>query len=149
MKHTKLNFFLVFFVFTSFTCVPEIEITAIQQSPLITKEIKVSTDDTIFINVDHPPEFEGGNTFFFNFIQENLKYPAAAKAKGIEGKVFVEFVVTKYGKIEDVIILKGIGAGCDKAALEIIKSSPDWIPGIRNDKAVHVKMIIPIMFKLN
>ena len=68
---------------------------------------------------------------------------------GIEGKVFVEFVVRKSGKITDIKVLKGIGAGCDEAAKTVLSDVEDWNPGIMKGRPVAVKMVMPIIFKLN
>lgn len=109
----------------------------------------VSKDNTVYQEVDQMPEYVNGMTSFFQYIQENLKYPEQAKRLGVEGKVFVEFVVTKTGTIESAKVLRGIGSGCDKAALEVIKNSPNWQPGIKNGESVNVKMVLPITFKLS
>jgi len=107
------------------------------------------SDTTIYEAVDQFPEFSGGMPLFYSYIQNNLKYPEEAKKQGIEGKVFIEFVITKNGRVDAVRVLKGIGALCDEAAIELVASSPDWQPGIKDGKAVNVKLVIPITFKMN
>ena len=82
------------------------------------------------------------------YVGDKLKYPAQARRMGIEGKVFVEFVVGKDGAIQDVRAVKGIGAGCDEEAVRIIQGSPAWTPGKQRGKPVKQKMILPIIFKL-
>ena len=77
-----------------------------------------------------------------------MEYPAQARRMGVEGKVFVQFVVDKDGSLTDVKAVKGIGAGCDEEAVEIVKSAPKWKPGKQRGKAVRVRMIIPITFRL-
>jgi len=67
---------------------------------------------------------------------------------GIEGKVFVQFVVDKKGNITEVMAVKGIGAGCDEEAIRVIRTSPKWKAGKQRGKAVKVRMILPITFKL-
>lgn len=113
------------------------------------KEIPVSKSDTIYDKVDQMPEFNGGKNEFFSYIQNNLKYPDQAKKAGVEGKVFVEFIISKTGTIESAKILRGIGAGCDEAALQVIQNSPDWNPGIKDGKIVNVKLVLPITFSLS
>lgn len=103
----------------------------------------------IFTEVDEVPSPQGGMTQFFHYVQENLKYPDEAKKNGIEGKVFIEFVVDKSGKINDAQILKGIGNGCDAEALRIVANSPNWNPGSKNGQIVNVKLVLPLTFKLN
>lgn len=85
---------------------------------------------------------------FYQYIADNLTYPVEARRKGTEGKVFVKFVVTKDGSIEAVRFVKGIGDGCDAAAIEVIKESADWTPGENRGEKVNVMMILPITFAL-
>jgi len=104
--------------------------------------------DQIFTIVEKQPVYPGGMTAFYQFVQKKLKYPSQARRMGIEGKVFVEFVVDKKGNITDVRAVKGIGAGCDQEAVRVIKNSPKWQAGKQRGKAVKVRMILPITFKL-
>lgn len=105
---------------------------------------------TDFIFVEHQPSFQGGGPEkFLQYIAKNIKYPAQAKRMGIQGKVFLEFVIDREGKIVDVKVLKGIGAGCDTEAKRVISSAPDWSPGKQRAEPVRVRMIIPINFTLN
>jgi len=78
-----------------------------------------------------------------------LKYPAQARRMGIEGKVYVTFVVGKEGEITDVKVLKGIGAGCDEEAIRVLSGAPNWKPGKQRGRPVRVRMQLPIIFKLN
>lgn len=104
--------------------------------------------DEIFTIVEDQPGFPGGTAAFYQFVQKKLKYPSQARRMGIEGKVFVQFVVGKDGTINDVQVVKGIGAGCDEEAARVIKSSPKWTAGRQRGKPVKVRMILPITFKL-
>ena len=104
--------------------------------------------DVIFKVVDEPPKFPGGMSAFYEYIGEHIHYPQEAVNIGIEGKVFVQFVVGKEGEITDVLVVKGIGAGCDNEALRAVKNSPPWIPGKQRGESVKVRMILPIVFKL-
>jgi protein TonB len=97
---------------------------------------------------DHPVPKDGMGAYY-KYISENMKYPAQARKMGIEGKVFVQFVVDAKGKLIDVKAVKGIGAGCDEEAVKVVKESPLWNPGLVGDKAGKVIMILPISFKLN
>lgn len=102
----------------------------------------------VFTKVKQQAEFEGGIEKFYDYVMTNLKYPAQAKRLGIEGKVFVEFVVERDGSITNVKALRGIGAGCDAEALKVIKESPNWNPGVQMGKEVRVRRVIPITFRL-
>ena len=104
--------------------------------------------EEIFTIVEDQPGFPGGMGAFYQFVSKNLKYPNQARRMGIEGKVFVQFVVDKDGTITEVASIKGIGAGCDEEAVRVIKSSPKWSAGKQRGKAVKVRMILPITFKL-
>lgn len=104
--------------------------------------------DEIFTIVEDQPTPEGGMAAFYQFVQKNLKYPAQARRMGIEGKVFVQFVVDKDGTLTEVKAVKGIGAGCDEEAVRVIEGAPKWKPGKQRGRSVKVRMILPITFKL-
>ncbi len=94
------------------------------------------------------PSYKGGLKAFYKFVGQNLKYPAQARRIGIEGKVFVHFVVDKDGSLSDIKIVRGIGAGCDEEVLRIIEKSPKWNPGKQRGRPVKVRMMMPITFQL-
>ena len=87
------------------------------------------------------------------YINENLKYPEDAKAKGVKGRVVVRFVITKTGEIENVKILKDIGGGCGEAAKKAIESMNNmpekWIPGRQGGRDVNVFYTIPVIFRIS
>ncbi|MCF6361238.1 MAG: energy transducer TonB [Cyclobacteriaceae bacterium] len=105
--------------------------------------------DEIFNIVETYPSFPGGNKAFYKYISKKMKYPPQARRMGIEGKVFVQFVVDENGNISDVKLMRGVGAGCDEEAIRVIKNSPKWNPGKQRGKAVKVRMVLPITFKLS
>ncbi len=94
------------------------------------------------------PEFYGGTAKLFEYLGKNLKYPELAKSTGISGKVFVQFVVDKNGKIKNVEIIHGINPLLDKEALRVIEAMPDWKAGKQHGKSVSVIYNLPISFKL-
>ena len=98
--------------------------------------------------IDRPPEFEGGMPALYAYLSENVAYPQAAKDQRIAGKVFISFVIAADGSVHDVKLEKGIGGGCDEAAIEAVQNMPNWKPGIQNGKPVRVKYNIPISFSL-
>jgi TonB family protein len=132
----KLTYFLLLSIIIS--CSDQTEI-----------ELETLGNDVIFTIVDNPPTYPDGMNAYIEYVQANLEYPAKARRNSVEGKVFVEFIVTKTGTIESAYILKSLEENCDKAALEIIKNSPDWYPGTQKGVPVNVKMVLPITFKLN
>ncbi|MDN5210988.1 energy transducer TonB [Fulvivirgaceae bacterium BMA12] len=105
--------------------------------------------DEIFTVVEEQPKPKNGMGPYFQYIAQNLKYPEQARKMGIEGKVYVEFVVNDFGEITDVKVLKGIGAGCDEAAKKVVENSAPWQPGRQKGQAVKVRMVLPITFKLD
>ncbi len=105
--------------------------------------------DEIFTIVEKQPSFPGGDRAFYKYISKKMKYPSQARRMGIEGKVFVQFVVDKAGNITNVKVIRGVGAGCDEEAARVIRSSPKWTPGKQRGKAVKVRMVLPITFKLS
>ena len=94
------------------------------------------------------PEFPGGKEALFAYIGKNLKYPEQAVEEGIEGVVYVTFVVEVDGSIAGVKVLRGIGGGCDEEAVRVVRSMPNWTPGMQAGKPVRVKYNLPIRYKL-
>jgi periplasmic protein TonB len=112
------------------------------------EEPQEEVSEEIFTIVEDQPTPKGGMQAFYAYVQKNMKYPAQARRMGIEGKVFVQFVVDKDGTINDVKAVKGIGAGCDEEAVRVLRQAPRWNPGKQRGRAVKVRMILPITFKL-
>jgi protein TonB len=94
------------------------------------------------------PEFPGGKEALFAYIGKNLKYPEQAVEEGVEGVVFVTFVVEADGKITGVKVLRGIGFGCEEEAVRVVRGMPNWTPGKQLGKPVRVKYNLPIRYKL-
>lgn len=104
--------------------------------------------EEIFTIVEQQPTPAGGYQAFYDFIGNNLKYPNRARRMGIEGKVFVQFVVDKDGTLTNVSVVKGIDEECDAEAIRVLQKAPKWIAGKQRGKPVKVRMIIPITFTL-
>jgi protein TonB len=105
-------------------------------------------EDVIFTVVEQQAEFPGGFESMAKFLSRNMKYPAAARRMGVEGSVYVSFVIDKEGNISDPEVIKGISGECDKEAIRVIKLMPPWKPGKQNGKAVRCRFVLPIKFKL-
>jgi TonB family protein len=116
---------------------------------VVVKKIQGDWKNENFMIVENQPEPKEGINAFYHYIQENLKYPEEAKKMGVEGKVFVQFVVDKDGKLSEVKAVKGIGAGCDEEAVRVIKEAPAWNPATVVDIPVKTRMILPITYKLD
>jgi TonB family protein len=111
-------------------------------------ELEVATNpEEVLSYAEVMPEFPGGMTEMIKFLQENMIYPEEMKENGIEGRIYVQFVVTKTGSIEEVTIAKGINA-LNREAIRLVKQMPNWKPGTNYGKQVNVKMVIPILFSL-
>jgi len=105
--------------------------------------------DSVFFDVDEAPSFQGGGIEAVQkYVQEKLKYPAAAKESKIQGKVMVQWIVNEKGKVTNVNVVRGVTTELDQEAFNVIASMPDWKPGIKDGKAVKVKFTMPIKFSL-
>ncbi len=110
--------------------------------------IENQKSEIIFTAVEQMPQFPEGEVAMNKFIADNLKYPELSKKDKISGKVYLRFVVSKEGKLCDAQIIRSLDAYCDKEALRVIRSMPDWIPGKQNGINVSVYYIVPIGFSL-
>lgn len=106
------------------------------------------TDQKVYEQVDQQAEFVGGLKEMANYIQKELHYPQTAKDKKVGGKVFVKFVVTKDGLVQNAQVLKGVEdcVECDAEALRVISSMPKWTPAKKDGKTVNCYYNIPIKF---
>ena len=114
---------------------------------IVTSELDMAGEE-IFTVVDEQPYPISGMQEYYSYVAKNLRYPEAARKLGIEGRVFIEFIVTKEGRVVNARCIRGIGDLCDSEAVRVISNSPDWIPGKQDGENVNVKMILPITFKL-
>ncbi len=105
-------------------------------------------EDDVYTMVEESATPLGGWSVFYEHIARKMMYPAQARRMGVEGKVFVEFVVQTDGSITDVKVKNGIGAGCDAEALRVVKTAPLWEPGKNKGVAVKQRLVLPISFKL-
>lgn len=94
------------------------------------------------------PEFPGGNAQLIKYLSKKLQYPRIAQQTETQGKVLVQFVVNRDGKITDVTVVKGVSKECDEEAIRVVQSMPNWTPGKQNGRTVSVKYIFPIVFKM-
>lgn len=107
------------------------------------------TGDAPLEVVEDMPSFPGGMKAFYDYVAKNVQYPERARSNNVSGKVFVQFVVDKDGSITDAKAIKGIGFGCDEAAVKVLEGSPKWNPGKQRGRAVKVRMVLPISFTLD
>jgi len=105
--------------------------------------------EQVFTVVEEPARPVGGMATFYRQIGELMRYPMEARRKGVEGRVFVEFVVNTDGSLSDVKVIRGIGAGCDDEAIRVIQLSNKWIPGKQRGRSVRTRFNLAIIFKLS
>ncbi len=105
-------------------------------------------EQQIFQVVENMPEFPGGRAALMKYLATNIKYPPYAKEAGIQGRVFINFVVERDGSITAVKVLRGIGGGCDEEAVRVVKAMPKWKPGMQRGKPVRVSFNLPVKFTL-
>ncbi len=115
------------------------------------KQLQEPKQEEILDIAEVQPEFPGGTEALMKFIQANINYPQIEKELGIEGKVYIGFVVMKTGEINNIKIMRGIkdAPNLDKEAIRIVKLMPRWTPGMNNGQKVNVRTIVPIRFSLD
>ncbi len=104
-------------------------------------------NDEPMVYTEVMPEFPGGLAALQKYIADHTKYPALALRNGVEGKVYIKFVVDATGHVVNPVVLKGIGGGCDEEALRVVRSLPAFKPGEQNGRAVKVYYNLPISFR--
>ncbi len=105
-------------------------------------------DERIYYQATVNAEPQGGYKAFYEYIAQKINYPTQARRSGVQGVVYVKFIVNPDGSISDISIEKGIGAGCDEEVIRIVKSSPTWIPGEAEGKKIKQQQTLPVAFKL-
>ncbi len=118
------------------------------QAPVEVQQEEENEEVVNFYVIEDKPEFPGGNDAMMGWVAKNIKYPAIAVENGVQGKVFVQFVIGKDGKVGDVQVIRGVDPSLDKEAVRIIQSMPAWKPGKQRGKPVKVSFQVPINFRL-
>lgn len=114
-----------------------------------TKSTVAKKNGDVYMIVEEMPVYPGGDSALRKYIAENVNYPEVAKKNGIQGKVYVTFVVDVDGSSTAVKIARGVDPSLDKEALRVVSSMPTWAPGKQDGKAVKVAYTVPINFALN
>ncbi|MEM6967026.1 MAG: energy transducer TonB [Bacteroidota bacterium] len=118
--------------------------------------------ENVVVHADQMPYFSGckkmkngsekkrncSNELLVAFLADHVQYPDSAKVADVEGTVYVSFIIDEAGKVTNPAIIRDIGYGCGKAAIEVLKKMPDWEPGKHEGKKVKVKLNLPIHFYL-
>jgi len=116
--------------------------------PVHLEEENSLAEEIPFVAVEKMPEFPGGINALREFLAKNTDYPDAAKETGIQGTVYLYFVVEKDGSISGIKTLRGIGGGCTEEAERVLSMMPKWKPGNQFGKPVRVSYNVPVIFKL-
>lgn len=101
-------------------------------------------DEQVFVVVQTPPELIGG----YQELQQKISYPEVARQAGIEGRVYVQFIVDEKGNVQNPRVVRGIGGGCDKEAIRVV-SQARFKPGLQRGHPVKVRYSMPIVFQLD
>lgn len=125
------------------------EETKVEQIEIKQEKEEAEDVNQIFTIVEEQASPIGGMQAFYKYVGEKMKYPAQARRMSVEGRVFCEFVVNRDGTLQDVRVIRGIGAGCDEEAIRVIQSAPSWRPGKQRGKPVRSRFNLAIIFKLN
>lgn len=115
---------------------------------IVEEKHEVVEETKVFTSVEQMPQFPGGEAELLKWISTHIKYPAIAMENKVQGKVVVQFVVTRDGSIGEVKIARGKDPDLDKEAMRVVKTLPKFIPGKMNGQAVNVWYTLPINFKL-
>lgn len=110
--------------------------------PPVTEEEEVAEPE-IFVIVEQMPELIGG----IEELQRHVRYPEIARRAGIEGRVIIQFVINERGEVENPVVIRGIGGGCDEAAIEALYKVR-FTPGMQRGRPVKVRYTIPVQFRL-
>ena len=110
--------------------------------------VEEKKEEQVFTAVEQMPQFPGGEAELMKYISNNIKYPTMAMENNIQGRVVVQFVVTKTGKIGEVKVVRSKDPDLDKEAVRVVKSLPNFIPGKMNGQAVNVWYTLPITFNI-
>lgn len=112
---------------------------------------EVKKEDNIVYNtanVQQQPTFPGGEQAMYQWLSQHIQYPAAAAEEGVSGRVIVQFIISKTGKVENVQVVRGKHPALDKEAVRVVKAMPNWTPGRNNGQPVKVTYNLPVTFKL-
>ena len=124
----------------------DVEYDSIRNNMILAKKAQVedenlNSDETVFFLVENMPEFPGGESSLQKYISNSIIYPEVAVENGVQGKVFVSFVVTKNGAIANARVVGGVDPALDKEALRVVNTLPKWKPGKQRGQVVNVKFI--------
>jgi len=118
------------------------------EKPKVIQVVEYQDEEPVFTVVEVMPKFKGAKEGLYAYLGNNIKYPDDARKEGIEGTVYVTFVVEKDGSVSHVKVLRGVHESLDKEAVRVIKEMPKWDPGKQKGKPVRVQYNLPIKYTL-
>jgi len=142
---SKLTIILLFLFISNYSFAQE---EVILQTQKDTIQQMPNDSGEVFVFVEDQPNYPGGDEARIKYLQKNIHYPKEAKEAGIQGTVYVTFIIEKDGRITNVKVLRGVGGGLDKESVRVIKSMPIWEPGRQRGKAIRCQFNMPIRFIL-
>ncbi|MFB6341537.1 TonB family protein [Saccharicrinis sp. FJH62] len=112
-------------------------------------EVVAPGKPVVFQIVEKMPQFPGGEAAMMKYLNQNIHYPDVAKKNGIQGRVYINFIVEEDGSLSNIEVKRGVDPSLDKEAVRVIKAMPNWKPGVQRGKMVRVSFMLPINFVLN
>ena len=112
------------------------------------KEPAAEKPAEVFISVEQMPQFPGGDAALLKYLSSHINYPPMAAESNIQGRVVVQFVVDKTGKVGEVTVIRSVDKELDREAVRVCKSLPKFVPGRQNGQPVSVWYTLPVTFKL-
>jgi len=118
-------------------------------APVSLQAEEEATEEEVFVIVEDMPKFKGGDiNKFREWVQKRVRYPEIASENGIQGRVYITFVVETSGLVSNVSVTRSVDALLDEAAKEAVEASPKWEPGMQRGRPVRVRYSIPIIFQI-
>lgn len=109
---------------------------------------KDDVKEEMFIHFEHDPEFPGGHAALMKFMSDSLRYPVTAMQTGLQGRVILKFIVNEDGTLSDIQVIRSIDPELDKEAVRLVKTMPEWNPGLEKGEKVKMEFTLPIIFRL-
>ncbi|WP_026474069.1 energy transducer TonB [Alkaliflexus imshenetskii] len=116
-------------------------------SAIVVEEEERDTGE-IFMIVEEMPEFPGGDAALQRYLATSIRYPVIAQENGIQGRVYIQFVINQQGEVTNAVILRGVDPSLDREALRVVQAMPKWKPGRQRNRPVRVSYTVPINFVL-
>lgn len=111
-------------------------------------EEETRDEGEIFMIVEEMPEFPGGTEALQRYLAQSVRYPVIAQENGIQGRVYIQFVINQNGEVTNATILRGVDPSLDREALRVVEAMPKWKPGKQRNRPVRVSYTVPINFVL-